>query len=98
MPLFLLVLYLYEFTLLSNGVPESTLYCHVLYLYEFTLLSNNDTSLVDEINVLYLYEFTLLSNNYLKRHFRDKSYTSMNLHYSQTSLVLKSRTKSLIPL
>ena len=35
------VLYLYEFTLLSNLNRCHTRYCLVLYLYEFTLLSNN---------------------------------------------------------
>ena len=34
------VLYLYEFTLLSNYYPLDFLNHKVLYLYEFTLLSN----------------------------------------------------------
>ena len=56
------VLYLYEFTLLSNATS-----CHlhnftVLYLYEFTLLSNLWSSDYFSTEVLYLYEFTLLSN------------------------------------
>ena len=34
--------------------------------------------------VLYLYEFTLLSNHTYARRTVQQSYTSMNLHYSQT--------------
>ena len=35
-----IVLYLYEFTLLSNVLLVLWLFGKVLYLYEFTLLSN----------------------------------------------------------
>ena len=49
-------------------------------------------------SVLYLYEFTLLSNTILFPRFRRWSYTSMNLHYSQTILTHNLRLVSLIPL
>ena len=56
----------------------------VLYLYEFTLLSNDVDNTSNGQLVLYLYEFTLLSNKKLKEVLENQSYTSMNLHYSQT--------------
>ena len=56
------VLYLYEFTLLSNDVVDRWLSDSVLYLYEFTLLSNESANDNACVLVLYLYEFTLLSN------------------------------------
>ena len=64
----------------------------VLYLYEFTLLSNIPKALTICLTVLYLYEFTLLSNHVFGVLSFFLSYTSMNLHYSQTS-----RLPSLIP-
>ena len=42
------VLYLYEFTLLSNSLSLHTNPLQVLYLYEFTLLSNGDDETVKE--------------------------------------------------
>ena len=80
------VLYLYEFTLLSNAVGGNPAVSAVLYLYEFTLLSNEVNSNQPELPVLYLYEFTLLSNNTYIRYLAGWSYTSMNLHYSQTRI------------
>ena len=79
-----MVLYLYEFTLLSNLIRIAAILHFVLYLYEFTLLSNAVASseLID--CVLYLYEFTLLSNEIDEEEVNGQSYTSMNLHYSQT--------------
>ena len=56
----------------------------VLYLYEFTLLSNVLSAPLISFMVLYLYEFTLLSNDKLESILANGSYTSMNLHYSQT--------------
>ena len=56
------VLYLYEFTLLSNDILLVFKLSDVLYLYEFTLLSNKGRSKFNTDRVLYLYEFTLLSN------------------------------------
>ena len=56
------VLYLYEFTLLSNKPKSHRVRNGVLYLYEFTLLSNIPIDQDKEFVVLYLYEFTLLSN------------------------------------
>ena len=56
----------------------------VLYLYEFTLLSNTGIGDNAALMVLYLYEFTLLSNDKLESILMNGSYTSMNLHYSQT--------------
>ena len=79
------VLYLYEFTLLSNNIASIATWLLVLYLYEFTLLSNRLKQEVTRIYVLYLYEFTLLSNRHPYWIIHEKSYTSMNLHYSQTS-------------
>ena len=55
-----IVLYLYEFTLLSNSFRNSSNGGSVLYLYEFTLLSNEYLKKFKEYEVLYLYEFTLL--------------------------------------
>ncbi len=55
-----IVLYLYEFTLLSNIPKALTICLTVLYLYEFTLLSNEYLKKFKEYEVLYLYEFTLL--------------------------------------
>ena len=80
------VLYLYEFTLLSNNIASIATWLLVLYLYEFTLLSNRLKQEVTRIYVLYLYEFTLLSNRHPYWIIHEKSYTSMNLHYSQTQL------------
>ena len=57
-----IVLYLYEFTLLSNPSCTYAINPTVLYLYEFTLLSNSISRFVRQFSVLYLYEFTLLSN------------------------------------
>ena len=57
------VLYLYEFTLLSNSCLDISEYFFVLYLYEFTLLSNDCCYTTQRAIVLYLYEFTLLSND-----------------------------------
>ena len=56
------VLYLYEFTLLSNRGFVGNIIIYVLYLYEFTLLSNSYGLPIAYDEVLYLYEFTLLSN------------------------------------
>ena len=56
------VLYLYEFTLLSNINLYHSVLFNVLYLYEFTLLSNAVGGNPAVSAVLYLYEFTLLSN------------------------------------
>ena len=78
------VLYLYEFTLLSNAVLEANSVILVLYLYEFTLLSNSSELIAVLAFVLYLYEFTLLSNWCCDISGQCESYTSMNLHYSQT--------------
>ena len=55
-----IVLYLYEFTLLSNIPKALTICLTVLYLYEFTLLSNSFRNSSNGGSVLYLYEFTLL--------------------------------------
>ena len=57
------VLYLYEFTLLSNDYYILYTDVCVLYLYEFTLLSNCSRTRKVVCSVLYLYEFTLLSND-----------------------------------
>ena len=78
------VLYLYEFTLLSNGFHHYVTKDGVLYLYEFTLLSNRSTVFIKSATVLYLYEFTLLSNMFVVQSDVQKFYTSMNLHCSQT--------------
>ena len=87
----IIVLYLYEFTLLSNGaVKYNTDYC-VLYLYEFTLLSNASPNVSTASAVLYLYEFTLLSNDNICGLCDVVFYTSMNLHCSQTILHLCRR-------
>ena len=137
----LIVLYLYEFTLLSNRLswlsqytmsytsmnlhysqtmeiwvsneigliplwiyitlkPRRcyTLWLRVLYLYEFTLLSNKLFVTSTQFSVLYLYEFTLLSNPITCATEKLQSYTSMNLHYSQTFLLLMNTESSLIPL
>ena len=82
-----IVLYLYEFTLLSNYADYSLDFDTVLYLYEFTLLSNSHAVQEKSALVLYLYEFTLLSNHSRPHSHRHRSYTSMNLHYSQTGKV-----------
>ncbi len=58
----------------------------VLYLYEFTLLSNIKSRQPNSSKVLYLYEFTLLSNGVPDLPDIDVSYTSINLHYSQTGM------------
>ena len=92
------VLYLYEFTLLSNGASCSCWVQGVLYLYEFTLLSNLDRCHTRYCLVLYLYEFTLLSNRETLINNYKMSYTSMNLHYSQTSSAVSSAVSCLIPL
>ena len=78
------VLYLYEFTLLSNLTICLMYISNVLYLYEFTLLSNSSSYISSPSIVLYLYEFTLLSNGSAEYTLFQRSYTSMNLHYSQT--------------
>ena len=80
----IMVLYLYEFTLLSNIYGNFGKCMVVLYLYEFTLLSNNIWVIAAADTVLYLYEFTLLSNRTSSEIVPFSSYTSMNLHYSQT--------------
>ena len=51
-----------------------------------------------ESEVLYLYEFTLLSNGIVTVTFFTLSYTSMNLHYSQTTSTVSAAWFSLIPL
>ena len=79
-----LVLYLYEFTLLSNIRTGYRPKRKVLYLYEFTLLSNYAGGASTSGTVLYLYEFTLLSNAVGIVICPQQFYTSMNLHYSQT--------------
>ena len=61
----------------------------VLYLYEFTLLSNSKLPYVVYMLVLYLYEFTLLSNLSACLGKNKTSYTSMNLHYSQTAVMTR---------
>ena len=53
-----------------------------LWIY-ITLKRKTDS--VSNLVVLYLYEFTLLSNNDEEAFAKELSYTSMNLHYSQTS-------------
>ena len=78
------VLYLYEFTLLSNSRSIQNTSSEVLYLYEFTLLSNDAYYMHHKTYVLYLYEFTLLSNGRRKISLILRFYTSMNLHCSQT--------------
>ena len=93
-----MVLYLYEFTLLSNTSCLNCCLYSVLYLYEFTLLSNLLSYLSVIFGVLYLYEFTLLSNESTVRLVRIRSYTSMNLHYSQTMSVMWNCQGGLIPL
>ena len=70
----------------------------VLYLYEFTLLSNLVLRSSKSFAVLYLYEFTLLSNQGKLHSGASQSYTSMNLHYSQTYIILFADWISLIPL
>ena len=84
MPASCCVLYLYEFTLLSNVLGWAEGRRDVLYLYEFTLLSNVLGWAEGRRDVLYLYEFTLLSNLLGLSTSYILSYTSMNLHYSQT--------------
>ena len=79
------VLYLYEFTLLSNDLSTLGALSVVLYLYEFTLLSNIYVLCFNSLIVLYLYEFTLLSNLDHCLVITPLFYTSMNLHCSQTS-------------
>ena len=79
-----LALYLYEFTLLSNGGSELNMCKEALYLYEFTLLSNN-TALMRAIQLLY----TSMNLHYSQTtvtfwKINIPLYTSMNLHYSQT--------------
>ena len=70
-----LVLYLYEFTLLSNYPACLGIFLVVLYLYEFTLLSNGFVAKFPLLSVLYLYEFTLLSNvNIILCHSRNVLY------------------------
>ena len=49
-------------------------------------------ALIASFSVLYLYEFTLLSNSACQLHGFLPSYTSMNLHYSQTKRVYKFKT------
>ena len=92
------VLYLYEFTLLSNYSTSKKEAYIVLYLYEFTLLSNCTLVSPQAVRVLYLYEFTLLSNEYMRSRSSAEFYTSMNLHYSQTHLWQKTVYSSFIPL
>ena len=70
----------------------------VLYLYEFTLLSNLVLRSSKSFAVLYLYEFTLLSNFHSASVNGLRSYTSMNLHYSQTSRYTHIHQLGLIPL
>ncbi len=82
------VLYPYEFTLLSNCAVCNAVLAVVLYLYEFTLLSNASSVFFANHCVLYLYEFTLLSNACSAVNIISPSYTSMNLHYSQTCICI----------
>ena len=78
------VLYLYEITLLSNGVGCCALVAGVLYLYEITLLSNGVGGCAPVAGVLYLYEITLLSNDASCFSVAQEFCTSTKLHYSQT--------------
>ena len=86
------VLYLYEFTLLSNYIWQMAINNTVLYLYEFTLLSN--VSNVQTICKMFYTSMNLhCSQTCIHCRFHKKKfYTSMNLHCSQTS------SDSLIPL
>ena len=49
---------------------------------------------MERLTVLYLYEFTLLSNRHFVHIIFDRSYTSMNLHYSQTDIPVSSFMRS----
>ena len=92
------VLYLYEFTLLSNDIDDVKKHMPVLYLYEFTLLSNGQYIYDGSYDVLYLYEFTLLSNQECGTPLVQGFYTSMNLHCSQTALGSIKHSLCFIPL
>ena len=60
----------------------------VLLPYEFTLLSNLLSARIVRFSVLLPYEFTLLSNNCVFIPALIRFYYLMNLHYSQTYLLL----------
>ena len=61
-PLFCVVCFPYEFTLLSNLFSYLYRVCFVCFPYEFTLLSNDLLINIQICNVCFPYEFTLLSN------------------------------------
>ena len=93
-----MVLYLYEFTLLSNTVTDCPTTWNVLYLYEFTLLSN------DYLRKRYTHEFYTSMNLHCSQTAENcifrmpLFYTSMNLHCSQTLEVVSYSVSSFIPL
>ena len=88
------VLYLYEFTLLSNLTASVLSSSVVLYLYEFTLLSNG-------VHAWHSWQVFYTSMNLhcsqtstLCQVIKISFYTSMNLHCSQTTLLLCIRNLS----
>ena len=82
------VLLPYRFTLFSNALTKFINFIKVLLPYRFTLFSNEvDGSKLNEA-VLLPYRFTLFSNDMSDTYNALEFYYLIDLHYSQTVLVL----------
>ena len=83
------VLLPYRFTLFSNWLWQAGTQHQVLLPYRFTLFSNTAKLKFTICPVLLPYRFTLFSNLTCVIIVVDKFYYLIDLHYSQTTLILQ---------